>query len=72
LEQEDAEIDAVKRVKKNRNQKAVEETLGEFRKACKKGVNVTPFAIKAAKANVTNGEMYQVFWDVYGEWPHLD
>ena len=31
-----------------------------------------PYAIKAAKANVTNGEMYQVFWDVYGEWPHLD
>jgi len=72
LEQENAEIEALRRVKRMRDQKKVEEALEEFREACLKGVNVTPYAVKAAKVYVTNGEMYQVFREVYGEGPHLE
>jgi len=72
LEQENKEIEAVRRIRQIRDQRKADETLQEFKRACEKWENVTPTAIKAAKAYVTNGEMYQVFREVYGEGPHLE
>ena len=53
-------------VRQSRNQKAVEESLVEIKRACEDGTNLMPVLIKAAHNYVTLGEMVGEMKEVFG------
>jgi methylmalonyl-CoA mutase N-terminal domain/subunit len=55
-------------IKRTRDSKAVKRTLDDLRTACKKGDNVMPYCIEAAKAMATEEEICDVYREVYGEY----
>jgi methylmalonyl-CoA mutase N-terminal domain/subunit len=59
-------IRELKKLKKDRDQKAVKNSLDEIRKACHGSESVMPVLIKASKARVTLGEMIGVMKEVFG------
>jgi len=59
-------IRELKKLKKDRDQKAVKNCLDEIRKACHGSENVMPVLIKASKARVTLGEMIGVMKEIFG------
>ena len=63
---EPAQIENLQRVKKNRNQTLVRDTLQELRTAAGDGSNLMPRFIECAKANATIGEMIDVLKEEFG------
>jgi methylmalonyl-CoA mutase N-terminal domain/subunit len=68
---EDAESKQIKRLKKikrERNSKKVNEALKYFREAVKKEENLVPPSIEAVKAYATIGEMCEIMREEFGEY----
>ncbi len=60
-------IKELKELKRTRDNKKVNETLKELKKATEKGENVMPYLVQCCKAYATVGEMADVFREVFGE-----
>jgi methylmalonyl-CoA mutase N-terminal domain/subunit len=54
-------------VRRERNDRDVARTLGDFRTAVKTGKNVMPYLVDCCKSYATVGEMTGIFRDIYGE-----
>ena len=63
----DQQIERLKEVKRERNDKEVARTLKELKKAAEGGKNVMPYLVDAVKAYATVGEMTNTFREVFGE-----
>ena len=61
------QIEELKRVKRERDQREATRTLLDLEKATKAGKNVMPCLVDCCKAYATVGEMTGIFRDVYGE-----
>ena len=61
------QIERVKELRKNRDNKAVKESLKALEKAAVAQKNVMPFLVDCCKSYATIGEMAGVFTDVFGE-----
>ncbi|MCG6533642.1 MAG: methylmalonyl-CoA mutase family protein, partial [Syntrophales bacterium LBB04] len=61
-------IEELKLLKNKRDQQKVKSCIDEIREAAEGNVNVMPVLIRAAKVNVTLGEMIGAFRDVFGEY----
>jgi methylmalonyl-CoA mutase N-terminal domain/subunit len=62
------QIDRLKELKRDRDNKAVKESLKGLEKAAREQTNVMPFLVDCCKAYATVGEMADVFRDVFGEY----
>jgi methylmalonyl-CoA mutase N-terminal domain/subunit len=67
-EEEKRQIEKVKRLRKERDNKKVETALKEVKEAAIEGVNLVPSILAAAKAYATIGEICDVLRRVYGEY----
>ena len=65
-ETRDRQLERLERVKSERDDAAVEETLDALSAAIDDGENVMPYIIDAVKAYVTMGEIMEVFEEHYG------
>jgi len=63
----DEQIARIKEVKKERDSRAVTQTLKDLESAARAKRNVMPYLVEAVKAYATVGEMTTVLKDVYGE-----
>jgi len=70
-EYEQRQLERLRRVKAERDQRKVEERLDALRRAAEKGENVFPYVLEAVKAYATLGEICGVLREVYGEWKEL-
>ncbi|UCG65298.1 MAG: methylmalonyl-CoA mutase [Deltaproteobacteria bacterium] len=61
------QIERVKKLRKNRNNKAVRESLDSLEKAAREEKNVMPYLVECCKHYATVGEMANVFREVFGE-----
>jgi methylmalonyl-CoA mutase N-terminal domain/subunit len=61
------QVESLRALKRERNDREVARTLGELEQAAKTGKNVMPFLMDCCKAYATVGEMTGVFRDVFGE-----
>jgi len=61
------QIEELKRVKRERDQRETTRTLLDLEKATRAGKNVMPYLVDCCKAYATVGEMTRIFRDVYGE-----
>ncbi|UCF84344.1 MAG: methylmalonyl-CoA mutase [Desulfobacteraceae bacterium] len=61
------QIKRLKELKKNRDNKAVKDSLIALEKAAKEEKNVMPYLLECCKCYATVGEMANVFRDVFGE-----
>ncbi len=66
LELEEKQAERVRYVRRMRDNEAVKARLEELREAARQNKNLTPYAIEAAAAYATVGEIYEVFREVYG------
>jgi methylmalonyl-CoA mutase N-terminal domain/subunit len=55
-------------LKNKRDNERVNTCLQALHNACKKGENLVPFCLEAAKANATKGEISRVFKESFGAW----
>jgi len=62
------QINKLKEVRKQRDNKIVAEDLKKLEKASKNKENVMPYLVECCKAYATVGEMANVFRDVFGEY----
>jgi methylmalonyl-CoA mutase N-terminal domain/subunit len=62
------QIDRLKELKRERDNKAVRESLEGLEKAAREQTNVMPYLVDCCKAYATVGEMANVFRDVFGEY----
>lgn len=62
------QIERLKALKKERDNKAVSESLRSLEQAAKDEKNVMPFLVECCKGYATLGEMANIFRDVYGEY----
>jgi methylmalonyl-CoA mutase N-terminal domain/subunit len=62
------QIDRLKELKRDRDNKAVNESLKVLEKAASEQTNVMPCLVDCCKAYATVGEMANVFRDVFGEY----
>jgi methylmalonyl-CoA mutase N-terminal domain/subunit len=62
------QIDRLKELKRDRDNKAVRESLEGLEKAAREQTNVMPYLVDCCKAYATVGEMANVFRDVFGEY----
>ncbi|MBW1797152.1 MAG: methylmalonyl-CoA mutase [Deltaproteobacteria bacterium] len=62
------QIDRLKELKRDRDNKVVEESLKGLEKAAREKTNVMPYLVDCCKAYATVGEMANVFRDVFGEY----
>ncbi len=67
-ESAELQIKRLKELKRDRDGKAVNNSLKALRKAAKEKKNVMPFLVECCKSYATVGEMADVFRDVYGEY----
>ena len=68
-ESERRQLDRLARVKRERDQKAVDDALHKLQVACEKeGENLMPFLIDAASAYATLGEIREAMVKIYGEY----
>ena len=65
---EEALVERLKMIKKQRDNTKVKETLEELKKAAEKDENLMPTILKAVKAYATVGEICDVLREVYGEY----
>src|SRR3989339_367870 len=61
------QIEELKRVRRERNQRETTRTLVDLEQATRAGKNVMPYLVDCCKAYATVGEMTRIFRDVYGE-----
>jgi methylmalonyl-CoA mutase N-terminal domain/subunit len=66
-ESAERQVQNLRALKKERNDREVARTLSELEQAAKSGKNVMPYLVDCCRAYATVGEMTQVFRDVYGE-----
>ena len=66
-ESAEKQIEALRQVKRERNNREVTRTLASFEQATKEGKNVMPHLVECCKAYATVGEMTAIFRNVYGE-----
>lgn len=62
------QIDRLKDLKRNRDNKTVKESLKALERAARDKKNVMPYLVECCKCYATVGEMANVFRDVYGEY----
>jgi len=62
------QIDRLKELKRDRDNKAVSESLRALEQAAKEKKNVMPYLVECCKSYATVGEMANVFRDVFGEY----
>ena len=62
------QIDRLKELKRDRDNKAVKESLKALKKGAKEQKNVMPYLVECCKCYATVGEMANVFRDVFGEY----
>jgi methylmalonyl-CoA mutase N-terminal domain/subunit len=62
------QIDRLKELKRDRDNKTVSESLKGLEKAAREKTNVMPYLVDCCKAYATVGEMANVFRDVFGEY----
>jgi len=62
------QIDRLKELKRDRDNKAVNESLKGLEKAAREKTNVMPYLVACCKAYATVGEMANVFRDIFGEY----
>ena len=67
-EVERRQIERTQRIRKERDNKMVEEALDGLRKASEGDENVMPHIVDAVKEYATIGEIFQVWRDLWGEW----
>ena len=67
-EGEKAHLERLNRVRRERDQTAVRETLAGLRRACEGTENTMPALLEAVKAYATLGEIMDVFRTVFGEY----
>ena len=65
---EKTQLESVSKLKAERNQQSVDETLKKIKDACMNDTNVLPPIIEASKAYATLGEIVNTMKEVYGEW----
>jgi len=65
---EQQQIERLAKVKKERNTKAVKETLEYIRETAKGDENLVPPTLEAVRAYATLGEICNVLRDVFGEY----
>jgi methylmalonyl-CoA mutase N-terminal domain/subunit len=61
------QIEKLKKLRTNRDNKAVKESLKALEKATRKKENVMPYLVECCKSYATVGEMSNVFREVFGE-----
>ncbi len=61
------QIEGLKQVRRERNNREVSRSLGELEKATREGKNVMPFLVDCCRAYATVGEMTAIFRNIYGE-----
>ncbi|MEW6351447.1 MAG: methylmalonyl-CoA mutase family protein [Thermodesulfobacteriota bacterium] len=64
---QERQIEALRRVKRDRNGAEVARTLGELERTARAKQNVMPILVQCCKAYATVGEMADVFRQVFGE-----
>src|SRR5213076_3288369 len=62
------QVDRIARVKRERNQAAVDVALGKIEAACRGTDNLMPPVLEAVKAYATLGEVSDVFRKVWGQY----
>ncbi|MBW1850206.1 MAG: methylmalonyl-CoA mutase [Deltaproteobacteria bacterium] len=62
------QIDRLKELKRDRDNKAVKESLKALEKGAKEQKNVMPYLVECCKCYATVGEMANVFRDIFGEY----
>ena len=67
-EWERLQIDRLKELKRDRDNKAVKESLKVLEKTAREKKNVMPYLVECCKCYATVGEMANVFRDVFGEY----
>ena len=65
---QDTQENKIKNLRKNRNEKTLQEKMKKLSEACKKDLNLVPFLIEVAEEGGTVGEIVEVMKEVYGEW----
>ncbi len=70
-EVERVQVANLKRLRKERDNRKVEDTLGELRKDADRDANLMPAILSAVKSYATLGEICDVLRDVYGEYQEL-
>jgi methylmalonyl-CoA mutase N-terminal domain/subunit len=66
--EEERQIARVKKVKKERDNKAVKVALARIKKGAKEGINLFPAVLDAVKVYATMGEICDELRSVYGEY----
>ena len=67
-EVEKKQVERLNRIRRERDNKKVEEALDGLRKASEGTENVMPHIVDAVKAYASVGEIFQVWRDLWGEW----
>ncbi|MHA1653157.1 MAG: methylmalonyl-CoA mutase family protein, partial [Candidatus Thorarchaeota archaeon] len=67
-EVEKKQIERLNRVRRERDNKKVQEVLDKLRKASEGDENVMPYVVEAVKAYASIGEICDVWREVFGEW----
>jgi methylmalonyl-CoA mutase N-terminal domain/subunit len=65
---QDTQLDRLERVKDERDDDAVAETLAALDEAIENGENVMPYVVDAVKAYATMGEIMETFEEQYGQY----
>ena len=58
----------VRKLRQERDNSQVEASLRKLEEACRRGENIMPYCIEAARANATEGEMFKVLKKAFGLW----
>ena len=58
----------LKKLRRQRDNQRVEACLKALEEECRRGGNIMPHCLEAARANVTEGEMAKVFQKAFGSW----
>ena len=56
------------KLRRERDNERVETCLKALHEACKRGENILPYSVEAARADATEGEMAKVFRKAFGLW----
>jgi len=67
-EVERRQVERTQKLRKERDNKKVDDALAGLMKASEAGTNVMPHIVDAVKAYATIGEIFQVWRDLWGEW----
>ena len=65
---QDTQENKIKTLRKNRDEKILQEKMKKLSDACKNDLNLVPFLIEVAEQGGTVGEIVEVMKKVYGEW----